>query len=142
MPKGHFDSIPATRSMLIAALLYQVLRERSGALFAPRVSPLNWQTASRGDKERFKAAVNSLSHFSPRTDVMRQPTRKKDLRVCICKRSFFPFHPPRFLCLKNKTSALVVFTTYTQRHPSIERGPPFVQPLLNFIWFLLLAVDG
>lgn len=48
----------------------------------------------------------------------------------------------RFLCLKNKNSALVVFTTYTQKHPSIEDGPPFVQPLLNFIWFLLLAVDG
>lgn len=48
----------------------------------------------------------------------------------------------QFLCLKNKNSALVVFTTYTQKHPSIEDGPPFVQPLLNFIWFLLLAVDG
>ncbi|TRY58966.1 hypothetical protein DNTS_033934 [Danionella cerebrum] len=45
----------------------------------------------------------------------------------------------QFLCLKNKTSALVVFTTYTQKHPSIEKGPPFVQPLLNFLWFLLLA---
>ncbi|XP_060718365.1 Golgi to ER traffic protein 4 homolog [Tachysurus vachellii] len=48
----------------------------------------------------------------------------------------------QFLCLKNKTSASVVFTTYTQKHPSIEKGPPFVQPLLNFLWFLLLAVDG
>nr|XP_023510840.1 Golgi to ER traffic protein 4 homolog isoform X1 [Equus caballus] len=48
----------------------------------------------------------------------------------------------QFLCLKNKSSASVVFTTYTQKHPSIEGGPPFVQPLLNFIWFLLLAVDG
>ncbi|XP_045142000.1 Golgi to ER traffic protein 4 homolog isoform X2 [Echinops telfairi] len=48
----------------------------------------------------------------------------------------------QFLCLKNKSSASVVFTTYTQKHPSIEAGPPFVQPLLNFIWFLLLAVDG
>lgn len=62
----------------------------------------------------------------------------------------FPFRIPthqgvlmsRFLCLKNKSSASVVFTTYTQKHPSIENGPPFVQPLLNFIWFLLLAVDG
>lgn len=36
----------------------------------------------------------------------------------------------------------MVFTTYTQKHPSIEGGPPFVQPLLNFLWFLLLAVDG
>lgn len=48
----------------------------------------------------------------------------------------------RFLCLKNKSSASVVFTTYTRKHPSIESGPPFVQPLLNFLWFLLLAVDG
>ncbi|XP_022419182.1 Golgi to ER traffic protein 4 homolog [Delphinapterus leucas] len=48
----------------------------------------------------------------------------------------------QFLCLKNKSSASVVFTTYTRKHPSIESGPPFVQPLLNFLWFLLLAVDG
>uniref|UniRef100_A0A1A8B8C9 Golgi to ER traffic protein 4 homolog n=2 Tax=Nothobranchius TaxID=28779 RepID=A0A1A8B8C9_NOTFU len=48
----------------------------------------------------------------------------------------------QFLCLKNKSSASVVFSTYTDKHPSIEKGPPFVQPLLNFIWFLLLAVDG
>ncbi|KAM4024669.1 Golgi to ER traffic protein 4 homolog [Anomaloglossus baeobatrachus] len=48
----------------------------------------------------------------------------------------------QFLCLKNKSSASVVFTTYTEKHPSIEKGPPFVQPLLNFIWFLLLAVEG
>uniref|UniRef100_A0A8C4SNQ5 Golgi to ER traffic protein 4 homolog n=1 Tax=Erpetoichthys calabaricus TaxID=27687 RepID=A0A8C4SNQ5_ERPCA len=48
----------------------------------------------------------------------------------------------QLLCLKNKTGASVVFTTYTEKHPSIEKGPPFVQPLLNFIWFLLLAVDG
>lgn len=48
----------------------------------------------------------------------------------------------QFLCLKNKNSASVVFSTYTEKHPSIEKGPPFVQPLLNFIWFLLLAVEG
>ncbi|XP_034414278.1 Golgi to ER traffic protein 4 homolog isoform X2 [Cyclopterus lumpus] len=48
----------------------------------------------------------------------------------------------QFLCLKNKNGASVVFSTYTEKHPSIEKGPPFVQPLLNFIWFLLLAVDG
>lgn len=44
--------------------------------------------------------------------------------------------------MKNKRSASVVFSTYTRKHPSIEGGPPFVQPLLNFLWFLLLAVDG
>ncbi|XP_063073180.1 Golgi to ER traffic protein 4 homolog [Engraulis encrasicolus] len=48
----------------------------------------------------------------------------------------------QFLCLKNKPSALMVFSTYTEKHPSIQNGPPFPQPLLNFIWFLLLAVDG
>ncbi|XP_043567269.1 Golgi to ER traffic protein 4 homolog [Chiloscyllium plagiosum] len=48
----------------------------------------------------------------------------------------------QFLCLKNKNTASLVFTTYTEKHPSIEKGPPFLQPLLNFIWFLLLAVEG
>lgn len=64
---------------------------------------------------------------------------------CPCSHVFITFgliFPSRFLCLKNKNGASVVFSTYTEKHPSIEKGPPFVQPLLNFIWFLLLAVDG
>lgn len=36
----------------------------------------------------------------------------------------------------------MVFTMYTQKHPSIENGPLLMQPLLNFTWFLLLAVGG
>uniref|UniRef100_UPI00358E91A2 Golgi to ER traffic protein 4 homolog n=1 Tax=Myxine glutinosa TaxID=7769 RepID=UPI00358E91A2 len=48
----------------------------------------------------------------------------------------------QFLCLKDKNMATMVFYTYTEKHPSIDRGPPFVQPLLNFLWFLLLAIDG
>uniref|UniRef100_A0A8C9NFY1 Uncharacterized protein n=1 Tax=Serinus canaria TaxID=9135 RepID=A0A8C9NFY1_SERCA len=48
----------------------------------------------------------------------------------------------QFLCLKNETSASVVSTTYTQKQPSIQKGQLFLHPLLNFIWFLLLAVHG
>lgn len=74
------------------------------------------------------------------TDVLRAAILYS-LSLCVLEISLLS-RACRFLCLKNKTSALVVFTTYTQKHPSIERGPPFVQPLLNFLWFLLLAVDG
>ena len=48
----------------------------------------------------------------------------------------------RFLCLQNKLTAEVCFNQYTSQHPQVERGPPFVRPLLNFLWMLLLAVDG
>ena len=48
----------------------------------------------------------------------------------------------RFLCLQNKLMAEVCFNQYTSQHPQVERGPPFVRPLLNFLWMLLLAVDG
>lgn len=32
--------------------------------------------------------------------------------------------------------------SFTARHPRIKRkNPPYVQPLLNFLWFLLIAID-
>ncbi|KAG1648783.1 Golgi to ER traffic protein 4 [Nymphon striatum] len=48
----------------------------------------------------------------------------------------------QFLCLKNKSTASVVFYKYTQGHPSLVKGPPYLQPLLNFLWFLLLSIDS
>ncbi|XP_070580520.1 Golgi to ER traffic protein 4 homolog [Ptychodera flava] len=48
----------------------------------------------------------------------------------------------QLLCLKNEKTASVVFYTYTEKHPDIETGPPFMKPLLNFVWFLLLAIQG
>ncbi|XP_002735673.1 Golgi to ER traffic protein 4 homolog [Saccoglossus kowalevskii] len=48
----------------------------------------------------------------------------------------------QYLCLKNEETASVVFYTYTEKHPDIQESPPFMQPLLNFIWFLLLALPG
>lgn len=48
----------------------------------------------------------------------------------------------RYLCLRNKNTAEMCFTCFTKHHPQIEDGPPFVRPLLNFLWLLLLAVEG
>lgn len=48
----------------------------------------------------------------------------------------------QYLCLQNKDTALVVFTSYTKQHPAVSMGPPYLLPLLNFIWFLLLALEG
>jgi len=47
----------------------------------------------------------------------------------------------QYLCLQNKATATVVFFTYTEQHPGIQKGPPFLLPLLNFIWLLLLSLD-
>lgn len=48
----------------------------------------------------------------------------------------------QYLCLSNKITANQSFTSYTQHHPSIQRsGPPYLFPLLNFIWFLLQAIE-
>lgn len=48
----------------------------------------------------------------------------------------------QFLCFNNKTTASVTFYSYTANHPAIMSGPPFVLPLLNFLWLLLIAVDS
>lgn len=48
----------------------------------------------------------------------------------------------QYLCLRNKITANQTFTSYTQQHPNIKKaGPPYLLPLLNFIWFLLQAVE-
>ncbi|XP_050295515.1 Golgi to ER traffic protein 4 homolog [Anthonomus grandis grandis] len=48
----------------------------------------------------------------------------------------------QFLCLRNQNTANQTFTTYTENHPRIRKTePPYLLPLLNFIWFLLRAVE-
>ncbi|KAG8222509.1 hypothetical protein J437_LFUL004545 [Ladona fulva] len=53
-------------------------------------------------------------------------------KICFCL----------YLCLRNKSTANEAFKSYTSQHPNIKRGPPYLLPLLNFIWFLLQAVEG
>lgn len=48
----------------------------------------------------------------------------------------------QYLCLQNKTTANICFEMYTQKHPKIDNGPPYTLPLLNFIWLLLVALEG
>lgn len=47
----------------------------------------------------------------------------------------------QYLCLRNPSTATLVFLGYTRRHPCVHPGPPYYMPLLNFLWFLLLAVE-
>ncbi|RXG61237.1 Golgi to ER traffic protein 4-like protein A [Armadillidium vulgare] len=49
----------------------------------------------------------------------------------------------QYLCLQKKVEASDAFQTYTAKHPTIkdQRGPPFLLPLLNFLWLLLSAVE-
>eukprot|EP00088_Acartia_fossae_P053763 TRINITY_DN6135_c0_g1_i1.p1 TRINITY_DN6135_c0_g1~~TRINITY_DN6135_c0_g1_i1.p1 ORF type:complete len:348 (-),score=55.01 TRINITY_DN6135_c0_g1_i1:297-1319(-) len=47
----------------------------------------------------------------------------------------------QYLCLKKHLVAAVAFLAYTTGHPKIQRGPPYTNPLLNFVWFLLLAIE-
>jgi len=49
----------------------------------------------------------------------------------------------QYLCLQNKATAVVVFTSYTSKHPNlVPKGPPYFLPLLNFLWFLFQAIES
>ncbi|XP_034192300.1 Golgi to ER traffic protein 4 homolog [Osmia lignaria lignaria] len=48
----------------------------------------------------------------------------------------------QYLCLQNKAAAEEVFNSYTLQHPKIKRGPPYLLPLLNFLFFLLKIIDS
>ncbi|CAG9584387.1 unnamed protein product [Danaus chrysippus] len=47
------------------------------------------------------------------------------------------------LCLRNVKMATDAFNKYTENHPTIknDKGPPYLFPLLNFLWFLLKAIE-
>ncbi|ESO07612.1 hypothetical protein HELRODRAFT_75748 [Helobdella robusta] len=47
----------------------------------------------------------------------------------------------QILCLTNKQIAATCFNRYTSKHPQVEAGPPYIKPLLNFLWMLLIAID-
>ena len=62
----------------------------------------------------------------------------------------------QYLCLKKSIAASTAFLVsivhinfpitayrqaYTTEHPRIGSGPPYSNPLLNFIWFLLLSIQ-
>ncbi|XP_028043990.1 Golgi to ER traffic protein 4 homolog isoform X4 [Bombyx mandarina] len=49
----------------------------------------------------------------------------------------------QILCLRNVRMATETFLRYTETHPKIKnsKGPPYIFPLLNFLWFLLRAVE-
>lgn len=49
----------------------------------------------------------------------------------------------QILCLKKSHMAIETFDKYVESHPSIKnnKGPPYDLPLLNFLWFLLRAVE-
>lgn len=48
----------------------------------------------------------------------------------------------QLLCIRSKQTANVAFITYTEKHPKCESMPPFSLPMLNFIFFLLAAVES
>ncbi|XP_027199770.2 LOW QUALITY PROTEIN: Golgi to ER traffic protein 4 homolog [Dermatophagoides pteronyssinus] len=46
------------------------------------------------------------------------------------------------LCVRNQQLAHNVFLGYTMNHPKIRSNkPPFTTPLLNFLFFLIMAID-
>ncbi|KFM65552.1 Golgi to ER traffic protein 4-like protein, partial [Stegodyphus mimosarum] len=47
----------------------------------------------------------------------------------------------QYLCLKNKSTASTAFHAYTEKHPGVTSGFPFLLPLLNFLQFLLQAIE-
>ncbi|XP_065317866.1 Golgi to ER traffic protein 4 homolog [Gordionus sp. m RMFG-2023] len=49
----------------------------------------------------------------------------------------------QYLCLKNQNTAQIVFFSYVKMHPVIHKdNPPFPLPLLNFLCFLLFAIQN
>jgi len=47
----------------------------------------------------------------------------------------------QYLVLRKHIVASWTLKVYTENHPSINRGPPYKHALLNFAWFLILAIE-
>ncbi|XP_008554602.1 Golgi to ER traffic protein 4 homolog [Microplitis demolitor] len=47
----------------------------------------------------------------------------------------------QYLCLHNAATAQEAFDSYTSQHPKINSEPPYLLPLLNFLFFLLKTIQ-
>lgn len=133
------QNIPERDTFLASATKWTMDSNRRGhPLFHKHIAEVYWKE---------KNYVSAHQHFMHSSDGHAYAVMLIELHTSKGLKSeidlFIAQAVLQFLCLRNIAMAIDTFKCYTGQHPSIknDKGPPFLFPLLNFIWFLLRAVE-
>lgn len=90
-----------------------------------------------GAQQHFFHSTDGLSFAAMLVEVHKNQGSENDLDTYIAGAVL------QVLCRKKHQLARDTFLYYVGLHPAIlnEAGPPFMTELLNFIWFLLQAIE-
>ncbi|XP_026725321.1 Golgi to ER traffic protein 4 homolog [Trichoplusia ni] len=132
-------SIPERESYLTNAVKWSMDNNKKGhPLLHKKIAEVYWK------EKKYTAAHR---HFLHSCDGSAYATMLVELHTTKGLKSeidLFIAQPVlQILCLRNVQMANETFNKYTGLHPRINnnKGPPYLFPLLNFLWFLLRAVE-
>ncbi|XP_041977969.1 Golgi to ER traffic protein 4 homolog [Aricia agestis] len=132
-------SIPEREAFLALSVKWSMDSNRKGhPLLHKKIAEIYWK------EKKFSAAHR---HFLHSSDGATYATMLIELHTTQGLKSeidlFITQAVLQCLCLRNIQMATDAFNKYTASHPTIknDKGPPYLFPLLNFLWFLLKAIE-
>ncbi|XP_013199883.1 Golgi to ER traffic protein 4 homolog [Amyelois transitella] len=133
------SSIPERESYLTNAVKWSMDNNKKGhPLLHKKIAEVYWRESDFTSAHRhFLHSCDGSTYANMLIELHTTKGLKSEIDLFIAQAVF------QFLCLRNIRMATETFNRYTGSHPTIknEKGPPYLFPLLNFLWFLLRAIE-
>ncbi|CAB3224137.1 unnamed protein product [Arctia plantaginis] len=133
------SSLPERESFLTNSVKWSMDNNKKGhPLLHKRIAEVYWK------EKKYTSAHRHFLHSSDGSAYANMLVELHTSRGLKSEIDLFIAQPVlQILCLRNIRMATETFTKYTSSHPKInnDKGPPYIFPLLNFLWFLLRAIE-
>ncbi|XP_026317716.1 Golgi to ER traffic protein 4 homolog [Hyposmocoma kahamanoa] len=133
------SSIPERESFLTNAVKWSMDSNKKGhPLLHKKIAEVYWKEKKYTAAHRhFLHSSDGVAYANMLIELHTTKGLKSEIDLFITQAVL------QFLCLRNVQMATETFDRYTGSHPRIknDKGPPYILPLLNFLWFLLRAIE-
>lgn len=132
-------SIPEREAFLTNGVKWSMDNNKKGHPFLhQRIAEVYWKEKKYAAAHRhFLHSCDGTAYASMLVELHTTKGLKSEIDLFIAQPVL------QILCLRNIRMATETFNKYTGLHPTINnnKGPPYIFPLLNFLWFLLRAIE-
>lgn len=133
------SSIPERETFLTNAVKWSMDNNKKGhPLLHKKIAEIYWQEKKFTSAHRhFLHSSDGVTYANMLIELHTTKGLKSEIDLFIAQAVL------QCLCLRNIQMATEAFNKYTGSHPTIknDKGPPYLFPLLNFLWFLLRAIE-
>ncbi|XP_023950117.1 Golgi to ER traffic protein 4 homolog [Bicyclus anynana] len=133
------SSIPERESFLTSAVKWSMDGSKKGhPLLHKKIAEVYWREKKFSSAHRhFLHSSDGAAYATMLIELHTSKGFKSEIDLFIAQAVL------QCLCLHNVKMASEALNKYTGSHPTIknDKGPPYDLPLLNFLWFLLRAVE-